>query len=270
LYKNSELKLSGELKDGKTTFKFDKISASVEIKYLFEDEMKKVKTINEAFTNQDNSKKMVNEVYEGIDLFDEILNNDYKTTIISQNIYDDMAEITPQLKNSKGKVMFEYRKFKVSSYGNIKINGSAGYFLNFISDDNYTLRKKIISDPNSRAGADDGNSNSLKHSLGGLLHAYYNCSGSVDFGLSVGLSISDNANAGFYIGLSGFFTESNRLVITSGLSFVKVKRINTANLKINPVSNQLDFINEEDTEIRYDEVYKPTFFIGVSYNLFKK
>lgn len=268
LYKNSELKLSGELKDAKTVLKFNDIKASIETKYLFEEEMKKIKAIYDALLNTENNKKMSNEIYEGIDLYDEILNNDFKKTIVSPYIYDDIAEITPQLKNAKGKVVFEYQKLKVNVYGNIKINGSAGYFLNFIQEDNYSLRKKINTNPNSKNGVDSASRNTIKHALGGLLHAYYNAKGSVDYGLSVGLSINDSANAGFYLGLSGFFTEKNRLVVTSGLSFVKVKRINTANLTTNTLTNQLDFLNEEDTEIRYEDVYKPSLFVGISYNLF--
>ncbi|WP_298221188.1 hypothetical protein [Flavobacterium sp.] len=269
LYKNSELKLSGELKDGKNSLKFDKVKGSFETKYLFEDEMKKAKTINETYLIQENTRKMINEANEGIDLFDEIKNDSYTTTIISQNIYDDEADIEPQFTNSKGKCLFKYRSFKVRTYGNWKVNGSAGYFLNFISDDNYTLRKAVETDSDSKAGVFGGSKNILKHSLGALLHAYYNFKGDIDMGLSVGLSINDNANAGFYFGLSTFVMEKNRLVITSGVSFVKVKRLNTANLAVNETQGDYDFTNAGDTEIKYDEVYRPSFFIGVSYNLSK-
>lgn len=265
--KNEELKLSGELKDKKNVLKFKNISASFENKYLFEDEMKKVKIINDSLIQSKNRIKIIQESQAGIDLYDEILKSKFNASIISENVYDDGAEIKAQLKNSKGKIMYEYREFKVRTYGNWKVNGSAGYFLNFISDDNYTLRKKIETDNNSKTGVDESNTNTLKHSLGGLLHAYYNFRGNVDAGLSVGLSINDNANAGFYFGLSAFFTETNRLVITSGISFNKAKRLNTSNLIYN--SGEYDFSNESDTEIKYDEVYKPAFFIGITYNLFK-
>lgn len=266
-YKNKELKLSGELKDGNSVLKFDKIKASFETKYLFEDEMKKAKVINDSLILSKNRTKIIKESQEGIDLYDEISKSKFETTIVSDNVYDDGAKIKLQLKNSKEKVMYEYHELKVNTYGNWKVNGSAGYFLNFISDDNYTIRKKIETDSNSKTGVNESNTNSLKHSLGGLLHAYYNFKGSVDAGFSVGLSINDNANAGFYFGLSAFVTESNRLVITSGLSYNKVKKLNTANLLYN--AGEYNFSNESDTEIKYDEVYKPAFFIGITYNLFK-
>jgi hypothetical protein len=267
LYANNVLKLSGELKDGNNVLKFDKITANFESKYLFEDEMAKAKIINDKLMQSENKDKMIIEAQAGIDLYDEIITSKFQSTIISKNVYDDGAKITPELKNSKGKVMYKYSEIEVSTYGNWKVNGSAGYFLNFISDDNYTLRKKIETDSNSKTGVEESNTNTLKHSLGGLLHAYYNFKGSLDAGISVGLSINDNANAGFYFGLSAFITELNRLVITSGVSFNKVKKLNTANL-LNS-SGEYDFSNESDTEIKYDEVYKPAFFIGITYNLFK-
>lgn len=268
IHKNNELKLTGELKDGKNILKFDKIDASFETKLYFEDEMKKTKIINDSLKSSFNRNKIIEEVYAGIDLYDEIKNNDFKTKITSKIIYDDKAEIKPQLKNSKGKVMYEYPLIKVSTYGNWKVNGSAGYFLNFLSDDNFTLRKKIDTDINSKSGVFAASNNVVKHSLGGLLHAYYNFKGSLDAGFSVGLSLNDNANAGFYFGLSAFFTESNRLVITAGKSFIKAKRINTTNLVFNNTTNQLDFLNQSDSEIKFDEIYQQSFFIGITYNLF--
>jgi hypothetical protein len=265
-HKKEELKLSGELKDKDNVLKFDKITATFENKY-FEDEMAKTKVIIDKLTESENRIKIFTEAQAGIDLYHEIIKSKFQVTIISKNVYDDGAEIKPQLKDSKGKVMYEYREFKVNTYGNWKVNGSAGYFLNFISDDNYTLRKKIETDSNSKTGVSESSSNTLKHSLGGLLHAYYNFEGNIDAGFSVGLSINDNANAGFYFGLSAFVTESNRLVLTSGISFNKVKRLNASNLLYE--SGEYDFTNESDTEIKYDEVYKPAFFIGITYNLFK-
>lgn len=268
LFKNKELKLTGELKDGKNTLKFDKIIASFETKYLFGEEMNKAKVINDSLVESKNRQNIINETQEGIDLYHEIINNDFKLTIISDNVYDDKAKIKPQIKDKDGKVLHEYREFKLNSYGNWKINGSAGYFLNFISDDNYSLRKKDETIPTSKSGVNQNNENVLKHSLGGLLHAYYNLKGSVDIGASVGLSINDSANAGFYIGLSGFFTETNRLVLTTGISFVKVSKLNTTNLIYNDVTKEYDFLNQSDTEIKYDEIYRPSFFVGISYNLF--
>ncbi|MFA9191319.1 hypothetical protein AAGV28_08050 [Flavobacterium sp. FZUC8N2.13] len=267
-FKNKELKLSGELKDGKNVLKFDKITASFETKYLFGEEMKKVKVINDSLIQSKNRTKIIEEAQAGIDLYDEIMNSNFTKTIISDNVYDDSAKIKLQLKNNKGKVVYEYREFEVKSYGNWKVNGSAGYFLNFISDDNYTIRKKNETDPISKTGISKASSSALKHSLGGLLHAYYNFKGSVDAGFSVGLSINDNANVGFYMGGSVFLTETNRLVITSGISFNKINKISMSNLVFEETKQQYNFTNESDTEIRYDEVYKPALFIGISYNLF--
>lgn len=269
LNKVNKFNLSGELKDGNNVLKFDKITASFETKYFFEEEMKKAKAINDSLLISANRKKIIDEVYEGIDLYDEIINAKFKTKIISNIIYDDKAEIKPQLKNSKGKTMYEYPEINLTTYGNWKINGSAGYFLNFISDDNYQLRRKIETESSSKTGVSESNNDVLKHSLGGLLHAYYNFKGSIDLGFSVGLSINDNANAGFYLGGSMFFTEKNRLIFSAGVSFINVKKLNTSNLVFNETTKNYDFSNETDTEIKYNDIYQPSFFVGFSYNLFK-
>lgn len=264
-HKNDELTLSGELKQGKTVLKFDKVSATIETNKQFEEEMSKAKAIYDSLSLPKNKLAIIAAAQEGIDLYDEIQAKEYTLMITSENIYGDEAEIKPQLKNSKGKVLHEYRTFEVKTYGNLKVNGSAGYFLNFISDDDYSLRLRKENDPNSQTGVIKNKGNVIKNSLGALLHVYYNCKGDVKYGASAGLSINDDSDAGFYMGGSLFFTEKSRLVFTTGLSFQKVKRLNTANLIYD--NGSYNFRNESDTEIRYNSIYKPSFFIGISYNL---
>jgi len=270
LYKNDKLILSGELKtkDKKNSLKFEKVIASLETEYLFENEMSKAKAINDSLTKPVNKKKLTLEAYDGIDLYDEILNATYSETIRSQNIYDDAAEIKLQLKNSKGKVMHDFGTYNVKTYGRIKINGSAGYFINFTTDDNFTLRKKNDTDTSSKAGVVKTDKNRIKNALGGMLHVYWDIKGDFDFGISAGLSVNEDSKTAFYLGLSGLFTEKNRLVFTAGLSFLKINKLNKANLILE--EGVYNFINELDTEIRYDEIYKPSFFIGISYNLAKQ
>lgn len=264
-HKNDELTLSGELKQGETVLKFDKVSATIETNKQFEEEMSKAKAIYDSLSLPKNKLAIIAAAQEGIDLYDEIQTKEYTLTITSENIYGDEAEIKPQLKNSKGKVLYEYRTFEVKTYGNLKVNGSAGYFLNFISDDDYSLSLRKENDPNSQTGVIKNKENVIKNSLGALLHVYYNCKGDVKYGASAGLSINDDSDAGFYMGGSLFFTEKSRLVFTTGLSFQKVKRLNTANLIYD--NGSYNFRNESDTEIRYNSIYKPSFFIGISYNL---
>jgi hypothetical protein len=227
--------------------------------------MSKAKAIYDSLSLPKNKLAIIAAAQEGIDLYDEIQAKEYTLMITSENIYGDEAEIKPQLKNSKGKVLHEYRTFEVKTYGNLKVNGSAGYFLNFISDDDYSLRLRKENDPNSQTGVIKNKGNVIKNSLGALLHVYYNCKGDVKYGASAGLSINDDSDAGFYMGGSLFFTEKSRLVFTTGLSFQKVKRLNTANLIYD--NGSYNFRNESDTEIRYNSIYKPSFFIGISYNL---
>ena len=99
------------------------------------------------------------------------------------------------------------------------------------------------------------------------LHNYY-WTGKKDYqpGISSGLSLQSDGNLGFYLGGSLLFQESNRLIFSTGISFTKVNKLNTANL--GPVENGIrDFITPTDTEIRYDRVYRPSLFVGITYNL---
>jgi hypothetical protein len=253
----------GELNDGKNTLTISNMNASFDLKYYFEDEMKKVKAINDSITLPKNKQKIIKETFKGCDLYNEITNQDYILYISSAFIYEDKADIIFQLKNDKNEILYSYPTIKVKTYNQLKINGSAGYFLNFIGDESFETFKKE-NDPKNYLRA--SSQNTIKHALGGLLHAYYNITPGLASGLSAGLSINDDANASFYTGVSFFITESNRLVITSGVSFVKIATLKTANLFTDDKNNF--FYTDENYQIQYEKVYKPSFFIGISYNLF--
>ena len=264
LLKKRKFEFSGKLKDGNNILNVDKMKAELELKYTFEDEMSKVKAINDSLLNPKNRNKIITETFKGCDLYSEINKSKFTTTISSDFVYDDGAEITFQLKDEKGNVLHTYPKIKVKTYKNWKVNGSAGYFLSFTGDENYEVYKNE-NDTNNYLRA--SNKNDIKHSLGGLLHAYYNLRADLALGFSAGLSINDDANAGFYLGGSAFITESNRLVLTAGVSFVKVDKLNTSNLYQN--DKGVYYFKADDYQIKYDKVYKPAFFIGITYNLFK-
>jgi hypothetical protein len=258
-----KFEFNGELKDEKNTLKISKMIADFDLKYFFEDEMKKVKAINDSLSLPKNKLKIIHETFKGCDLFTEIDNHSYTSTLSSNFIYDDKADIIFQIKNEKNEVLHSYPTIKVKTYNQIKINGSAGYFLNFISDTKFETYKKE-NDPKNYLR--EGSKSKIKNALGGLIHAYYNISPSFATGLSAGLSINDDANASFYLGSSFFFTETNRLVLTTGLSFVKVDTLNTANLFTDDKNNY--YYTDTNYQLQYEKVYKPSFFIGITYNLF--
>jgi hypothetical protein len=265
LLKKRKFEFTGKLKDGDNILNVSKMEAELEIKYTFEDEMSKVKAIHDSLINPKNKNKIITETFKGCDLYSEIQGSDFTTTISSDFVYDDSAEIIFKLKDAKDNVLHTYPKIKVRTYGNWKVNASAGYFLNFIGDDNYeTYRNEKDTITNYLRAS---NKNDIKHSLGGLIHAYYNLGTNLALGFSAGLSINDDSNAGFYLGGSTFITEHNRLVLTCGVSFIKVNKLNTSNLY--KTDDNIYYFKEDNYQIKYDKVYRPSLFIGITYNLFK-
>lgn len=77
------------------------------------------------------------------------------------------------------------------------------------------------------------------------------------------MRLNTDAKINFYGGLSLVFTHENRLVLTSGISCVNVKRLNPSNL-----DNDLNF-TLSNVEANCIERYKPAFFVGFTYNLKK-
>ncbi|WP_353097177.1 hypothetical protein [Empedobacter brevis] len=241
---------------------YEKLATQLKYKTEFQSEIEEIKKI---YTNiQKTAASMSEKAKNGIDFHRKIINSDFEINLPPQQLTDDVNTITPQLKNEKGKVVYEYNPLIIQTYGGWKINFSAGYFLSFIGNDNYTSYTNALGNKEVAKG----NTDKITNALGGLMHVYPNQPGwLVQPGFSFGISLADNSSAGFYGGASLFFLEKNRLVTTFGYSFIKVKSLNTANLTPLLDSNSYAFTNMADTEIRYDNIYKGAWFFGVTYNL---
>lgn len=259
--------LSGELNsdDKKTKVKIEKATITQDRKKYFSEEMSFAKKTFETISDIKNRNEIVKKAQSGIDWYNKIDKESFVAYTDAKQINDDEVTITPKLKFSNGNTAHEFQPITIKSYGGIKVNFSAGYLVSFIGDDNFNSYKD---NSGNTIGVHQSNKNEVTHSLGGLVHVYPNWKKSPQLGLSAGASLATNGNLGFYLGGSAFFLEKNRLVLTGGYSFIKLKQLNTANLsKIN--HDNYEFVSNIDTEIRYDEVYKGAWFIGVTYNLAK-
>lgn len=185
---------------------------------------------------------------------------DYYYLTDAVQIRDDKVTITPKVLSKKeGEVLHTFSELTISPIKKIKVNFSAGYLLSFIGDEEYGLRlsnDKVI-------GVTELNKNNFSHALGLLTHVLYDFGTSVDYGISTGLSLNTDAKINFYGGLSAAFSQENRMVITTGISFVNLKLLNKINL-----NDELNFTSS-NTEIQYLERYRPAFFVGITYNLKK-
>ncbi len=259
--------LSGELKsdDKKTTVKIEKATVTQDRKKYFSEEMAFVKKTFETISDIKNRNEIIKKAQSGIDWYNKIYNASFIFYTDGEQINDDEVTITPKLKFPNGNIAHEFKPLTIKARGGVKVNFSAGYLVSFTGDDNFSSYKN---NTGNTVGVYQSNKNDVTHSLGGLVHVYPRWVNSPQLGLSAGASLATNGNLGFYFGGSAFFLEKNRLVLTGGYSFIKLKKLNTANMnKVN--DDRYEFINASDTEIRYDDVYKGAWFIGVTYNLAK-
>ncbi|MCO6174470.1 hypothetical protein NHF50_05375 [Flavobacterium sp. NRK F10] len=231
----------------------------------FEKEFEYAKKIGEAVEYKSDS--IANKAFAGIDLYYRIKEEDFVYTTDAQQVTNDIIAITPELKSTDGKVKHTFNSYTLRTNGNIKVDFSTGYLLSFDGNENYSSFTNNDGDKEIKKSKAD----KITQALGVLMNVYWNHSNMSlpQFGFSFGASVSEDTNIGFYGGLSALFLEKNRLVFTAGLSFVKIDQLNTVNLTHVNESGSYVFTNSADTEIRYDSVYKPAFFVGVTFNIFK-
>lgn len=232
----------------------------------FKTEYDFVKKAYEELHKKENKQNLENKVNAGIRLYQKI--NDACFTI-----YGDAGQATGDifttkiaLKNAKGDTLHTYKPITIRTRGGFKVNFSSGYLLSFKGNDSYS---SFRADGSSATSIKADNKDKMTHALGALCHVYFRGIHDLQPGISAGLSVEDDADLGFYLGLSALFTESNRLVFTAGVSMTKIDKLNTANLS--DANNGIrTFLSEENTNINYDKVYRPAFFVGVTFNLSKQ
>ncbi|MCF2875480.1 MULTISPECIES: hypothetical protein [unclassified Tenacibaculum] len=259
--KAENFQLSGELKAGdkKTVFKVEKASVSVERKKYFEKEMAYVNKLRDSLVKPETQKMIKEKVVEGLSLYRKIKEESFAVYTDSYQLLDDIVTLTPKLKDAKGKVVHSFESIQLKTRYKWKVNFSSGYLLSFIGDENFSYKTDM-----GKQGVQKAETSKVTHALGGMLHVYKSFSDGFQPALSTGLSMNSNGTLGFYGGLSFLFTEKNRMVFTLGYSLTNVKVLDRGNLDKNNL-----FVNTNDLEIRYNDVYKGAFFIGVTYNLSK-
>lgn len=258
--------ISGSFKSTDGTVKIDLKDATVKTTTTnkFETEFEYAKKTIETVNSKADS--ITHKAFAGIDLYYLICKEDFKITTDAQQLTKDVVTITPELKSEDGKVKHTLNPYTFYTGGHMKVDFSTGYLMSFIGNENYNT----FTNTTGNTEISKSNSDKITHALGVLMHVYWQNSNLnlPNLGFSAGASISEDTKIGFYGGGSVFFLEKNRLVFTAGLSFVKIKELNTANLTTKTDSKNYLFTNTNDTEIRYNEIYKPAFFMGVTFNIF--
>lgn len=225
------------------------------------------KQVEDAYSkikDEENRKKITEAVDAGKILYDQIQESEYVLYTPPVKVNSDLIELTPKLYGKKDTITIK-GDYIFRSKGGFKVNFSAGYLLSFRGDEKYDLVKDSAG---TSIGVKKGNSSGLTHALGGMVHVYPRGFRNYQPGFSAGISTSDNGDLGFHLGVSLLATEgNNRVVFSAGVSFTSLQQLNKGNLR-NENGNLL-FSSPTDTEIKYDNVYKPSFFVGLTFNLSK-
>lgn len=230
-------------------------------KKYFAEQMAFAKKATELVTSEKNLQEIIRKSQAGIDLYYLINNESFTIWTPAEQLKDDEVTLTPKLSSPDGKTVYEFKPVTIKTHGGFKVNFSTGFFLNFIGDDNYDILKDSSG---KNIGVVSTAKNKITQALGGMIHAYPRWIKGPQPALSAGISLAQNGNMGFYGGASVMFLEKNRLVVSTGYAFNKIKQLNTSNVNQNNL-----FITQSDTQIRYNDVYRGSWFIGITYNLTK-
>lgn len=230
-------------------------------KKYFAEQMAFAKKATEIVISEKNQQEIIKKSQAGIDLYYLIINESFEIWTPAEQLKDDEVTLTPKLSSPDGKTVYEFKPVTIKTHGGFKVNFSTGFFLNFIGDDNYDILKDSSG---KNIGVVSTAKNKITQALGGMIHAYPRWIKGPQPALSAGISLAQNGNMGFYGGASVMFLEKNRLVVSTGYAFNKIKQLNTSNVNQNNL-----FITQSDTQIRYNDVYRGSWFIGITYNLTK-
>ncbi|MEO6231519.1 MAG: hypothetical protein ABJB11_02955 [Ferruginibacter sp.] len=271
--KAKEVKLSGELISGDKAIKLkiDNSVATIKMENKFEKEFQFLSAKFEAINSENKRTEIINKANTGVNYYYKVRNCSFEVLTDGQQLNDDVITIIPKLKDLKGNIVKEFNPITFKTYGGWKIDFSSGYLLSFKGDENYTN----LYDNSGIIGVQKNKTDHLKHAIGALFNAYPRTGRDINMGLSVGISVpTDGTSIGFYGGLSALMLEKNRLVLTVGAAFNKIKLLNTGNLVRESAKEKItgketyEFSNKDFKEIKYDDVYRPAFFIGITYNVF--
>ena len=111
------------------------------------------------------------------------------------------------------------------------------------------------------------NNNALSPGLAAMIHVYKRSGRNFTYGgmlgVGAGFQSTDDADVSFYLGLTSVVGKSQKIMISSGISFLKVDRLKTEQYKVGDEYLSSDINLTDITE----KVIKGSFFIAVSFNL---
>lgn len=200
------------------------------------------------------------------------LQNDRNFTVVAppvqakEDLINYSVSITPSKVHSLGAYQNPMKfDFDVPVYGGLKLDFSVGPVFSFgknAKDDHFYLEETAVADTSTLRQY--VNQNFLTPNIAAMMHAYLR-SGSVDnfgfmFGVGAGFEDIENVNLSYFLGGSFLSGEKRKLMISGGVSLLKVDR-----LKIERYTIGNDYLTSSvDLSDITEKVYKPSFFLSVS------
>ena len=185
----------------------------------------------------------------------------------------DIASFDVKITPSATRTLGPYRnpiefKFDVPAKGGLKVDFSVGPTLSFgknAKDQLYYLEKTSNSDMVTLKGRN--NNNNISPGIGAFMHAYprsgkFTSIGGM-FGIGAGFQNTSTTNFNIYFGLTGVLGKTQRIMISSGVSYLRVERIKNDQFE-EGIKYPVSEINIDNVT---EKVYKPSFFFSISYNL---
>jgi hypothetical protein len=146
------------------------------------------------------------------------------------------------------------------------VDVSAGYFLTLNGNEKYSA---VPDNTGKLIGINKQQTELINHGLGVQFNFYKKPQNEIVWGGSAGFSIPVDGNLNFYLGASILFNSKSRIVLTAGIAATRLKILDDANLNLLDATGNMEysFINENDTEIKYNDTYRARPFVSITYNL---
>lgn len=158
--------------------------------------------------------------------------------------------------------------FDVPVKGGLKVDFSVGPILSFgkgAKDEKYFLEDSETEGMSILRNRD--NNNAINPGIGALMHFYKrsgtNTSFGGLFGVGAGFQSADDVNLSFYTGVSLVMGKRQKIMLNTGISFLNVERLKEDEFSANTEYTTADFDINNVTE----KVFKPSFFLSLTYNL---
>lgn len=152
--------------------------------------------------------------------------------------------------------------------GGLKVDFSTGPAISFgkNSRDDIYFAEVSKTDPNISVLKKRGNNNSISPGIAAMMH-FGPRSGkdfrpTLMFGLGAGFQNTSDVNLSLYFGGSLVFGKRERVMLSSGVSYLKVTRLKTEQYVVD--QQYTTPINIADIT---EKIFKPSFFLSLSYNL---